>query len=513
MNQHTTKRWRPGIMPLSALAVVIAAVLATMTTQLGRTSAAPNNGLVTDGNYTAASCPEDPNPCYSITFADPDGIGEFWIYADGEGYEFHGHNDCSIAPVTWESEEPDTSPDFAIHDHYVIWYDCGALHPDGGHPAIESYFVDSTVGSIASGAPLFQADADGDGVINASDNCPTINGPQTDSDGDGLGDVCDVAGNGVVTDSTYTVACSAFPPDPCYAIEFSDDDGIREFYIVALGEGIEFEGDNGCNNGPITWESDEPDEFPDHDHFVIWVDCGGTTGVSVVESYLVESTLGSAGSGPPVHQSVDADGDGVNEAADNCPAIANSSQSNNDRNFIDMPHFAFDDLTRANSDAFGDECDGDDDNDGIPDADETAGPPCATASAATDPGNADSDGDRFLDGAECMLGTDPASSASQPSLTACGPVGDTDGDKIADRIEFCRYNTNPSKADTDGDGCSDGREIASLNADRTVNVADMGILATYISNSNPYITNVDINKDGVLNPADQGILASQFGSC
>ena len=96
----------------------------------------------------------------------------------------------------------------------------------------------------------------------------------------------------------------------------------------------------------------------------------------------------------------------------------------------------------------------------------------------------DTDGDRFLDGVECALGTDPSNALSKPLLTACGAAGDFDGDKISNRIEVCFYNTNPALADTDGDeavdGETDGCEMASLNGDRTVNSLDQGMLASGI---------------------------------
>ena len=195
--------------------------------------------------------------------------------------------------------------------------------------------------------------------------------------------------------------------------------------------------------------------------------------------------------------------------------MANPGQENADGNYIDnSPPYApaVDDKTWPNSDAEGDACDADDDNDGRSDTDEAPGSGCA--GAVTNPLFRDTDGDRFLDGAECALSTDPTSAVSKPAATlvACGPAGDTDSDKISDRIEFCYYGTNPANSDTDGDkaldGAKDGCEAASFNVDRIVNVADMGMLATAISNPAFRIVNLDVNKDGVWNPADQGIVAS-----
>jgi hypothetical protein len=46
------------------------------------------------------------------------------------------------------------------------------------------------IGSIHRAYEL-EVDADGDGVFHPDDNCPTVDGSQTDTDGDGHGDICD----------------------------------------------------------------------------------------------------------------------------------------------------------------------------------------------------------------------------------------------------------------------------------------------------------------------------------
>jgi len=127
----------------------------------------------------------------------------------------------------------------------------------------------------------------------------------------------------------------------------------------------------------------------------------------------------------------------------------------------------------------------------------------------------DTDGDRFLDGAECARGANPASAASVPSLTSCGTTADADGDGLNERLEACFYNTNPAGTNTDADLCGDGREVASLNADLTVNSGDQGMLASEMMRAvpPPKLVNFDLNKDGVLNSGDLGLLASRLGPC
>ncbi len=53
---------------------------------------------------------------------------------------------------------------------------------------------------VVSSPPSDPNDSDGDGIPNATDNCPTIsNHDQADADGDGIGDACDPSSNGTST--------------------------------------------------------------------------------------------------------------------------------------------------------------------------------------------------------------------------------------------------------------------------------------------------------------------------
>ena len=77
------------------------------------------------------------------------------------------------------------------------------------------------------------------------------------------------------------------------------------------------------------------------------------------------------------------------------------------------------------------------------------------------------------------------------------------------------YNTSADTGDTDGDGCADGREIASVNADRSVNVLDLAAVAARLGAYPPGDLRVyfDATKDGAINVIDLGFVARQFGAC
>jgi subtilisin family serine protease len=208
----------------------------------------------------------------------------------------------------------------------------------------------------------------------------------------------------------------------------------------------------------------------------------------------------------------DPDGDGLSGPVDNCPTVNNPLQENTDRNFIDQtPPSTQDDRTVARTDRVGDACDTDDDNDALSDTAEAAG---CNGSGPLDPTNPDTDSDRFLDGPECTLGTNPAGSGSKPLLASCAASGDADGDKVQDRVEVCHYNTRSTAMDTDGDldgspsGLTrDGCEVASINGDRNVNAGDQLLLATAITTPF-YLLSFDLNKDGGVNAGDQLVMSS-----
>ena len=102
----------------------------------------------------------------------------------------------------------------------------------------------------------------------------------------------------------------------------------------------------------------------------------------------------------------DADGDGVDDGADNCPNIANTDQANFD------------------GDAAGDACDSDDDNDGLEDGVETGTSVFIDANnTGTDPRDADTDDDGVSDGDEVAAGTNPnVAGTGTPEVPMLSPV-------------------------------------------------------------------------------------------
>jgi hypothetical protein len=212
--------------------------------------------------------------------------------------------------------------------------------------------------------------------------------------------------------------------------------------------------------------------------------------------------------------SPDKDGDGVLNIDDNCPDGANPDQANTD-------------AAGPGGDRLGDACDEDDDNDGIPDAAEAGG---CNGSGALEALQADTDGDRVLDGPECALGSNPADARSKPGWRTGLPDADNDGlpdaleatlggnprswdtdaDGIADGIEYRGYGTSPIAQDSDGDGCADGQEIADVNRDGVVDAVDLDLVGGQFGTTGDA---GDANRDGQVNVLDVVLVARLRGSC
>ncbi|MFN3202408.1 MAG: thrombospondin type 3 repeat-containing protein [Bradymonadia bacterium] len=140
----------------------------------------------------------------------------------------------------------------------------------------------------------------------------------------------------------------------------------------------------------------------------------------------------------------DEDDDGVPDADDNCPAVANADQADNE------------------GDGQGDACDADDDNDGAEDVADNC-PAVANADQANsdddgdgDACDTDDDNDGVADGDDncpTTANADQANSDDDGQGDACDADDDNDG--LGDEADNCPTTASADRTDTDGDGEGD----------------------------------------------------------
>jgi len=174
-----------------------------------------------------------------------------------------------------------------------------------------------------------------------------------------------------------------------------------------------------------TFETDNPTFFPP-------LSDSAVRGFAQTPGQEITYTAVPLGSG--IRMGVDRDEDGDYNLEDNCPATANSSQTDTDTDLVgdacdNCPTDINASQLDTDTDGSGDACDPDDDNDGTPDATDAfpLDPGEDTDTDSDGIGNnadTDDDGDGYSDDLEVTVGTDPLDDQS----TFLDVAGDINGD-------------------------------------------------------------------------------------
>jgi len=257
-------------------------------------------------------------------------------------------------------------------------------------------------------------DADGDGILDQNDNCPTVYNPtQQDSDGNGIGNAC----------------------------QDTDSDGHIDIQ----------------DNCPVNANPDQLDTDHDTRGNVCDTDDDGDMVPDTLDNCPLTSNHGQEDSDGDGQGDVcdllpgDFDNDGIDDDSDNCDAVINPGQEDGDQ------------------DGIGDVCDqypNDFDNDGAPDATDNCPQNPNPSQIDTDldtQGDAcdtDDDNDVILDGTDncpVLANPDQKDNENDGLGDVCDP--DDDNDTKPDVSDNCPYVANGNQMDTDGDGIGDACDI------------------------------------------------------
>ncbi len=199
----------------------------------------------------------------------------------------------------------------------------------------------------------------------------------------------------------------------------------------------------------------------------------------------------------------DTDSDGVPDASDNCPSVANANQTDTDGDGVG------DACDNCTSEANADQADAD--GDGIGDT-------CDNCAAAANADQADADGDgvgHVCDNCASTANADQADADSDGIGDTCDNCAaapnpdqtDTDSDGIGDTCDNCPNFANADQGDADGDGTGDACEVIDLVVGDQVSGATTSRVSIYLD-----VLNGGVNQspDVVLDNAGSSVAGPQY---
>ncbi|MCH2170734.1 hypothetical protein MK489_08105 [Myxococcota bacterium] len=343
-----------------------------------------------------------------------------WLDADGDGFgdNADGDDDNDGLPDSWELSM--------------------GLDPFGPEDASSDQDGDGldARAEFAMGTSARVRDSDGDGYGDPIDGFPVDAHEWLDSDSDGVGNNADGDDDGDGTPDTWEVLYGLDPLDPRDAAMDSDFDGatnLQEFLAGTLPVDRDHDGVvDGRDQFP-----DDPSEWADND-----ADGNGDNGdLDDDNDGLPDAWESAMGLDPFDGRDADSDrdGDGLNARDEwSLGTSAQDEDSDADGVFDSVDVFPLDsaEWLDTDGDTVGNNADGDDDGDGLPDAWELA------------------------------MGLD--------SLEAGDASSDSDEDGLDARAEFA-LGTSAQRSDSDGDGATDWSDRFPLDGQEWLDSDDDGL--------------------------------------